>query len=37
MDGLIVIGTALQTNLARKIVMSTLALKQQIPVVEVNL
>lgn len=34
-DGLIVVGTALQTSLANTIVMKTLA-KQDIPVIEVN-
>lgn len=37
MDALIVIGTALQTNLARNIVNHTLYLKESVPVVEVNL
>eukprot|EP00347_Sterkiella_histriomuscorum_P014466 403360761 len=35
LDGLIVVGTALQTNFASHIVMKTLA-KQNIPVIEVN-
>ena len=35
LDALIVVGTALQTNLARQIVMKTLE-RQSIPVLEVN-